>query len=142
MARPPRAQAGGQPVRTVAICATMASLASASALAQDTGDARQKLDACKLPTYADRMACLDKLAGEASSTRPPPTVGVPSSVLGPPTPEPVPAPPTAVPTQAPAPAADKWIVSETRSPVDYSPVLIATASSSAGPAGVLQLSIE
>ena len=36
----------------------------------------------------------------------------------------------------------KWIVSETRSPIDYSPVAIATASSSAGPDGVLQLSIQ
>jgi hypothetical protein len=116
----------------------MASLASASALAQDTGDARQKLDACMLTTYAERMACLDKLAGEVAATTPPPLVGVPSSS----TPEPVPAPLTAVPTQAPVPAAGKWIVSETRSPVDYSPVLIATASAGAGPDGVLQLSIE
>ena len=125
-------------MRTVAICAIMASLASASALAQGTGDARQKLDACMLPTYAERMACLDKLAGEVAATTPPPLVGVPSSS----TPEPAPAPLTAVPTQAPVPAAGKWIVSETRSPVDYSPVLIATASSRAGPDGVLQLSIE
>ena len=36
----------------------------------------------------------------------------------------------------------KWIVSETRSPIDYSPVAIATASSSAGSNGVLQLSIQ
>jgi hypothetical protein len=129
-------------VRTVAICAIMALLASAGALAQGTDGARQMLDACMLPTYAERMACLDKLAGEASATTPPPLVGVPSSVPGPPTPEPVLAPLTAAPTQAPAPAAGKWIISETRSPVDYSPVLIATASSSAGPAGVLQLSIE
>jgi hypothetical protein len=38
--------------------------------------------------------------------------------------------------------AGKWIVSETRSPIDYSPVAIATASSSAEPDGVLQLSIQ
>ena len=36
----------------------------------------------------------------------------------------------------------KWIVSETRSPIDYSPVAIATAASSTGPDGVLQLSIQ
>ena len=129
-------------MRTVAICASVASLVSAGALAQGTGDARQKLSACMLPTYAERMACLDKLAGEVPATTPPPLVGVPSAVPGPPAPAPVLAPPTAAPTQAPAPAAGKWIVSETRSPVDYSPVLIATASSSAGPDGVLQLSIE
>jgi hypothetical protein len=124
-------------MRTVAIGATFALLASAGALAQGTVDARQKLDACMLPSYAERMACLDKLAGEA--TTPPPLVGVPSAV--PESPEPVLAPPTAAPTHAPAPAAGKWIVSETRSPVDYSPFVIATASSSAGPNGVLQLSI-
>jgi hypothetical protein len=45
------------------------------------------------------------------------------------------------PTLPPAPAAT-WIVSETRSPIDYSPVAIATASSG-GPDGVaLQLSIH
>ena len=120
----------------------MASLASVGALAQGTDGARQKLDACMLPTYAERMACLDKLAGEASTTTPPPLVGVPSSVPGPATAGPVLAPLTAARTQAPAPAAGKWIISETRSPVDYSPVLIATASSGAGPAGMLQLSIE
>jgi len=111
------------------MCATIASLASVGALAQGTGDARQKLVACMLPTYAERMACLDKLAGEASPTAPPPAL-------------PTAAPPTAAPTQAPAPAVSKWIVSETRSPVDYSPVAIATASSSAGRDVILQLSIE
>jgi hypothetical protein len=121
-------------MRNVAICATMASLASAGALAQGTDEARQKL--CMLPTYAERMACLDKLAGEAPAA---PLVGVPSPAAAPP--KPVLAPLTAQPTQAPAPAAG-WIVSETRSPIDYSPVAIATASSSAGPDGVLQLSVQ
>jgi hypothetical protein len=47
-----------------------------------------------------------------------------------------------MPAPAAAPTAGKWIVSETQSPIDYSPVAIATASSSAGPDGVLQLSIQ
>lgn len=47
-----------------------------------------------------------------------------------------------MPAPATAPTAGKWIVSETRSPIDYSPVAIATASSSTGPDGVLQLSIQ
>jgi hypothetical protein len=115
----------------------MASLASAGALAQGTGDAGQKLSACMLPSYAERMACLDKLANEAPATTPPLPLGVPPSVAA--APELVLAP---TPTQAPAPATGKWIVSETRSPIDYSPVAIATASSSAGPDGVLQLSIQ
>jgi hypothetical protein len=43
----------------------------------------------------------------------------------------------------PRPAADNWIVSETTSPIDYTPVAIATASSSGGPDGAtLQLSIQ
>ena len=42
-----------------------------------------------------------------------------------------------------APAADNWIVSETTSPLDYTPVAIATASSRAGPDGAtMQLSIQ
>jgi hypothetical protein len=42
-----------------------------------------------------------------------------------------------------APAADNWIVSETTSPLDYTPVAIATALSSGGPDGaILQLSIQ
>jgi hypothetical protein len=42
-----------------------------------------------------------------------------------------------------APAADNWIVSETTSPIDYTPVTIATASSGGGPDGsTLQLSIQ
>ena len=44
-------------IRTVAICAALASLASAGALAQGTDDAHQKLRACMLPSYAERMAC-------------------------------------------------------------------------------------
>ena len=42
-----------------------------------------------------------------------------------------------------APAADNWIVNETTSPLDYTSVAIATASSRAGPDGaILQLSIQ
>lgn len=131
-------------MRTVAICVTLTSLASAGALAQGMDDARQKLSACMLPSYAERMACLEKLASEALARTPPPLEGAPPSTEEP-TPQPVTSPPRAGPTAAPAeslaPAAN-WIVSETKSPFDYSPVAIATASSGAGPDGVLQLSIE
>ena len=42
-----------------------------------------------------------------------------------------------------APAAANWIVSETTSPLDYTPVAIATALSSGGPdRAILQLSIQ
>jgi len=47
-----------------------------------------------------------------------------------------------MPAPAAAPTAGKWIVSETRSPIDYSPVAIATAASGTGSDGVLQLSIQ
>jgi len=42
----------------------------------------------------------------------------------------------------PARPTGKWILSETRSPVDYSPVAIATASADTATNGVLQLSIQ
>ena len=49
----------------------------------------------------------------------------------------------APPAAAVTPAADNWIVSETTSPIDYTPVAIATASSGAGPDGAtLLLSIQ
>jgi hypothetical protein len=44
------------------------------------------------------------------------------------------------PPPAPPPAISSWVVSETRSPVDYSPVAIATAA--AVPEGSLRLSIQ
>jgi hypothetical protein len=42
----------------------------------------------------------------------------------------------------PAPAAGNWILSETTSPIDYSPVAIATASSGGPDGTALQLSIQ
>jgi len=127
-------------------------LASAAALAQTGSDA---LSACSLPSYAERMRCLEKLSGDAPSPPPPPQVAatpVPSPAAAPaPAPPPAakpaaPPPAAAIPPPTPgptaAPTAGKWIISETRSPIDYSPVAIATASSSVGSDGVLQLSIQ
>lgn len=134
-------------MRTAALCGAVVALASAAALAQNGSEAL--LSACSLPSYVERMRCLEKLSGDAPSPLPPQVAATPAP---PPTPDPAPAsalapapPPAAKPPAAPpgaAPAADKWIVSETRSPIDYSPVAIATASSSAQPDGVLQLSIQ
>ncbi|SEP46489.1 hypothetical protein SAMN02990966_06644 [Rhodospirillales bacterium URHD0017] len=133
-------------MRTAALCGAVVALASAAALAQNGSEA---LSTCSLPSYVERMRCLEKLSGDAPSPLPPQVAATPAP---PPTPEPTaapipaPAPPRAAkPPAAPpgaAPAAGKWIVSETRSPIDYSPVAIATASSSAQPDGVLQLSIQ
>lgn len=130
-------------MRTAALCGAVAALASAAALAQSGSDA---LSACSLPSYAERMRCLEKLSGDALS--PPPQVA--ATPAPPPAPAPAPPPPatppaaaaTPAPAAVPTPTAGTWIVSETRSPVDYSPVAIATASSSVGPDGVLQLSIQ
>ena len=123
-------------MRAAALCVAAATLMSGAAVAQSGSEA---LSACSLPSYAERMRCLEKLSGDVSPS-PPQVATTPAPT---PAPEPAPAP---APTPAPGPAATamagKWIVSETRSPIDYSPVAIATASSSAGSDGVLQLSIQ
>jgi hypothetical protein len=96
-------------------------MASATAFAQGAADALEKLRACSLLAPAERVECLDKLSREMGPS------------------------PRAVASPAPkvAPAADNWLVSETTSPLDYTPVAIATASSGGGPDGAtLQLSIQ
>jgi hypothetical protein len=137
-------------MRAAALCIAALTLTNA-ALAQSGSDA---LRACSLPSYAERMRCLEKLSGDVTPS-PPQVAATPAPAPAPdPAPAPVPAPATpaappaaaaaAPPTSAPVspPMAGKWIVSETRSPIDYSPVAIATASSSTGGNGVLQLSIH
>ena len=123
MAGPPGAQAAGQAMKTAAIlpdCSRSGWRAPAP-LAQGAGDAMEKLRACSLLAHAERLECLDKLSRDIA---PPPR-------------------PAASPASAVAPAADNWIVSETTSPVDYTPVAIATASSRGGPDGAtMQLSIQ
>ena len=105
------------------ICAAFAfALASAGAAAQGAGDAIEKLRACSALPQAERLECLEKLSRDIA-----------------------PAPAPAMPPEArrAPPAADDWTVSETTSPIDYSPVAVATASSGGGPDGVsLQLSIQ
>jgi hypothetical protein len=110
-------------VKIAAICLAFAfALASAGALAQGTGDAMEKLRACSLLAPAERLECLDKLSRD----------------IAPPSPAPLAA------SSAPgvAPAADNWIVSETTSPLDYTPVAIATALSGGPDGALLQLSIQ
>jgi hypothetical protein len=98
-------------------------LTGSGAAAQGTSDAMEKLRACSLLAPAERLECLDKLSREIA-----------------------PAPPaslTASPAAKGTPPADKWIVSETTSPVDYTPIAIATAPSGDGPDGAtMQLSIQ
>jgi len=96
-------------------------LAGAEALAQAGTDAMEKLRACSQLPPAERLQCLEKLSNDIAR----------------------PAGAAALPAPAPPPAADNWIVSETTSPLDYTPVAIATASSG-GPEGdsLMQLSIQ
>jgi hypothetical protein len=110
-------------VKIATIFAFVFASASADALAQGAGDAMEKLRACSLLTPAERLECLEKLSRDIAP--------------------PSPARPAASPAPEVAPAADNWIVSETTSPLDYTPVAIATASSGGGPEGaILQLSIQ
>ncbi len=113
-------------MKIATICLTFTfRLASAGTLAQGTGEAMEKLRTCSLLAHAERLECLEKLSHDLA---PPP----------PPRPAASPAPAPAAP-----PAADNWIVSETTSPLDYTPVAIATASSGGRPDGAtLQLSIQ
>ena len=109
-------------MKTAEICLTFAfGLASSDAAAQGAAEVMEKLRACSLLAQAERLECLDKLSREITPS------------------------PRAVASPAPkvAPAADNWIVSETTSPLDYTPVAIATASSGGGPdGGAIQLSIQ
>ena len=111
-------------MKIAAICLAFAfALASAGVLAQGTGDAMEKLRACSLLAPADRLDCLEKLSRDIA----PPSTARPAASAAPEV----------------APAADNWIVSETTSPLDYTPVAIATAFSSGAPDGaILQLSIQ
>ena len=111
-------------MRIATICVAFAlGPASAGALAQGGSDAMEKLRACSLLAQAQRLECLEKLSRDIAPPSPPR--------------------PAASPAPGAAPAADNWIVSETTSPIDYTPVAIATASASDGPDGSpLQLSIQ
>jgi hypothetical protein len=108
-------------VKIATICLAFAlGSASADAVAQGAGDAMDKLRACSLLAPADRLDCLEKLSRDITPARP-----------------------AASPAPEVAPAADNWIVSETTSPLDYTPIAIATAFSIGAPDGaILQLSIQ
>lgn len=88
-------------------------VASQVAFAQGAPDPMAQLRACSLLDPAERPACLNKL------------------------PQPVTVP------RRPAGDADGWIVSETTSPIDYTPIVTATAFAEGGANGALkQLSIH
>jgi hypothetical protein len=101
-------------MRTPAIPLAVAfNVASEIAFAQGVSDPVAHLRACSLMEREERLQCLENL----------------SRNIGPPAP--------------PAPAADNWIVSETSSPVNYTPIATATTFSRGGSDGSsMQLSIH
>jgi hypothetical protein len=82
-------------------------IVSGIAFAQGADDPIAHLRACSLMERAERLECPDKLARD------------------------IPAPDRA------AESGDNWIISETTSPVNYTPMVTATASSRGGPDGSL-----
>jgi hypothetical protein len=87
------------------VLAVALEVASRIAFAQGTGDPMADLRACSLMETAERLECLEKLSRSIA----PPVV--------------------------PAPGGDSWIISETTSPVDYTPIVTANAFSAAGADG-------
>lgn len=78
-------------------------IANGTALAQGAEDPVARLRACSLMERDARYECLDRLSRAVA------------------------------PLQPQEPQADNWIVSETTSPVDYSPIATATTSAREGP---------
>ena len=101
-------------MKTAAIPLSVAfSVAGGIAFAQGASDPMAHLRACSLMERAERLQCLEELSRNIA------------------------------PPAHPAPEGDNWIVSETTSPVDYAPVVTATAASRGGPEGSsMQLSIR
>lgn len=89
-------------------------IASRIAFAQSAGDPMVQLRACSLLDPAERPACLNKL------------------------PQPV-----KVPDRTAAGSGEAWVISETTSPVDYTPIVTATAfSQGSADSSLKQLSIH
>ena len=109
-------------MKSASACLLVAfALGGASAMAQAAGDPMDKLRACSTLAHAEKMKCLDLLSREIApeSARPRTSSGSEG---------------TATP--------ESWIVSETTSPIDYSPVVIATATARGTPDGsIMKLSI-
>ena len=84
----------------------MLALAGASAMAQAAGDAMDRLRACSTLSDPERVKCLDRLSREIAPESAQPRTSSGSAGTA---------------TQA------SWIVSQTTSPIDYSPVVFASA---------------
>ena len=107
------APGAGVAVKTAPIHLSVAfAIASATAHAQGTNDPVAQLRACSMMEQAERLDCLDKLSRDIA------------------------------PSPRRAPAAGNWIVSETTSPVDYTPTVTATTSHQGPDGSAMQLSIR
>ena len=102
-------------MKTIAIPLAVAfEVASAVAFAQGASDPVADLRACSLMEREARLECFEKLSRSI-----------------------------APPARPAVPGGDNWIVSETTSPVNYSPIVTATTSSLGGSNGsAMQLSIQ
>ena len=104
---------------------------SAPAWAQSDSELRAKLQACSQLEGGARRDCLDKLLYEI----PAPSKSSPAAKR--------PQAPATPPAARKASVADTWFVTETTSPLDYSPVAIATATAAAGADGAtMSLSVQ
>jgi len=104
---------------------------SAPAVAQSDSELMQKLNACSQLEGGARRDCLDKLAREI----PAPPKSAPAAKR--------PQAPVTLPAPGKATVADTWFVTETISPLDYSPIAMATATAAAGADGAtMSLSVQ
>jgi len=112
------------------LAAALAAL-SAPVLAQSTSELMGKLQACSQLEGGARRDCLDKLSRELPAPpKSPPAAKRPQA-------------PVTVPAQGKASVADTWFVTETTSPLDYSPIAVATATAAAGGDGAtMSLSVQ
>lgn len=108
-------------MKAVAACLLVVLAASAApAIAQPAGDPIDRLRACSSLPDAERLKCLDKLSREVApaSAQPPAASGASTAI------------------------SESWIFSETTSPIDYSPVVVATGTANGAPDGAgMKLSI-
>lgn len=110
-------------MKAVVACLSVAlGLGCGEGLAQDAGDITEKMRACSLLDQATRLQCLERLSREIAPAAQHPDASASSSR---------------------APDVARWMVSETTSPLDYTPVAVATGTSDGGPDGAtMQLSIR
>ena len=99
--------------RAALFAAAVLAMRGGAALAQGEDDPMAQLRACTLMESAERLECLDKLSRAVTSAIPP------------------------------AVKDDRWVISQTKSPVDFSPIATATISSREDAGGsAMQLSIR